>query len=298
VSRAKESTGRKDKSESKEAIMNSSQICPVSGNERLLLAADRSIFSEGAIREAIAFAKKCSSKLYAISVLESTPEYEIGIDASDKEEAEAKEYLDSIKAKALQEGINCETIFHRGVEAYRHIVDEASKRHIDMIIIGRHGRKGLAKLLMGEDAAKVIGHAPCKVLVVPKAAKIEYKKILVATDGSKHSEEAALEAINIAKRCGSTVIAISVSPSEDELQEAKTNVARIVGMAQKESISIEALTPIGRSYDAIVEVAGGRGIDLIIMGTYGKTGLKKLLMGSVTEKVIGFAGCTVLVMKA
>jgi nucleotide-binding universal stress UspA family protein len=278
--------------------MNSSQICPVSGNERLLLATDGSIFSEGATREAIAFAKKCFSKLYTIFVLESNPEYEIGINAAGREEADAKEYLNSIRAKALEEGVDCETIFHRGLEAYRHIVDEASKRHIDMIIIGRHGRKGLAKLLMGEDAAKVIGHAPCRVLVVPKAAKIEYKKILVATDGSKHSEAATLEAINIAERCGSTVIAISVSPSEDDLQEAKTNVARVVEMAQKESISIEALTPIGSSYDAIVEVAGGRGIDLIVMGTYGKTGLKKLLMGSVTEKVIGYAGCAVLVMKA
>jgi nucleotide-binding universal stress UspA family protein len=279
--------------------MNSSQICPVTGSERLLLATDGSAFSEGAAREAIAFARKCSSKLYAIFVLESNPEYEtIGMDASDKEEAEAKKHLDSIKAKTLEEGIDCETIFHRDVEAYRSIISEAAERHIDMIIIGRHGRKGLAKLLMGEDAAKVIGNAPCKVLVVPKAAKVEYKKILVATDGSKHSEAAALEAINIAKRCGSAVIAISVSPSKDELQEAKTNVATVVEMAQKEGVSIEALTPMGRPYDVIVETAGGRGIDLIVMGTYGKTGLKKLLMGSATEKVIGLAACAVLVMKA
>jgi nucleotide-binding universal stress UspA family protein len=231
-------------------------------------------------------------------VLESNPEYEtIGSKVSDKEEAEAKEYLDAFKARAQQEGINCETIFHRDVEAYRHIISEAAERHIDVIIIGRRCRKGLAKLLMGEDAAKVIGHAPCKVLVIPKAAKIEYKKILVATDGSKHSEAAALKAVNIAKRCGSTVIAISVSPSADELQEAKTNVERVINMARKEGISAEALTPIGKSYDAIVETAGGRGIDLIVMGTYGKTGLSKLLMGSATEKVIGLAGCAVLVVK-
>ncbi|MEW6108047.1 MAG: universal stress protein [Nitrospirota bacterium] len=279
--------------------MNSSQMCPVSRNERLLLVTDCSIYSEGAEREAIALAKKCSSKLYAISVLESNPEYEtIGINVSDKEEAEAKKYLDSLKAKALQEGINCETIFHRDVEAYRHIISEAAERHIDTIIIGRRGRKGLAKLLMGEDAAKVIGHASCKVLVVPKAAKIEYRNILIATDGSRHSEAAALEAINIAKRCGSTIIAISVSPPGEELQEAKTNVARVVELAQKEGISVEALTPIGRPYEAIVEIAGGRSIDLIVMGTYGKTGLTKLLMGSATEKVIGLAGCAVLVVKA
>ncbi len=278
--------------------MSHSQACPTSKMARLLLVTDGSIFSEGATREAIEFAKRCSSKLYVISVLVSNPEYEtIGMNVSDKEEAEAKAYLDAAKSKAIQEGINCETIFHRDVEVYRPIVEEAVERHIDMIIIGRRGRKGLAKLLMGDDAAKIIGHAPCKVLVVPKAAKIEYKNILVATDGSQHSEAAAVEAISISKRCGSSVIAISVSPSVEEQQEAKANVAKVVEIAQKGGISVETLTPIGRSYETIVETAGGRSIDLIVMGTYGKTGFKKLLMGSATEKVIGHAGCAVLVVK-
>ena len=52
------------------------------------------------------------------------------------------------------------------------------------------------------------------------------------------------------------------------------------------------------SGDPIVETAGGRGVDLIVMGAYGKTGVKKFLMGSATEKVIGSAGCAVLVAKA
>jgi nucleotide-binding universal stress UspA family protein len=267
--------------------------------ERLLLVTDGSIYSEGAARAAIEFARRCSGKLYAMSVLESNPEYEsVGISVFDKEEAEAKGCLDSIKARALLEGINCETMLYRDVESYRQIVQEAAERHIDTIVIGRRGRKGLAKLLMGEDAAKVIGHAPCKVLVVPKAAKIEYKSILIATDGSKHSEAAAFEAMNIARRCESAVIAISVSPSEDGLQEAKANAARVGEIAQKEGISVETLTPIGRPHKAIVETAGGRGIDLIVMGTYGKTGLRKLFMGSATEKVIGLAGCAVLVVAA
>lgn len=56
--------------------MNSAQFCPTGKLEKLLVATDRSEFSEGALREAIAFAKKCSSKLYAVSVLESNPEYQ------------------------------------------------------------------------------------------------------------------------------------------------------------------------------------------------------------------------------
>ena len=154
------------------------------------------------------------------------------------------------------------------------------------------------KVLMGQVAAKVIGHAPCKVLVVPRAAKIEYKNILVATDGSAHSVAAASEAIGIAKRCGSAVIALSAAYTEGDREEAKANVDKVVDMAREEGVPVEAITPMGRSHNVIVETAGGRGVDLIVMGTYGKTGIKRLLMGSSTERVIGHAGCAVLVVRA
>jgi len=66
-----------------------SEFCPLSKLEKLLLATDRSVFSEGAVEEAINFAKYCSSKLYVLSVLESNPEYEtIGADFFKKEEEE------------------------------------------------------------------------------------------------------------------------------------------------------------------------------------------------------------------
>jgi len=142
-------------------------------------------------------------------------------------------------------------------------------------------------------ATKVIGHARCK-----KAARIEYRNILVGIDGSEHGYRAASEAIEIAKRCGSKLIAVSAAHSEAELEEAKASLNEVVEMAQKEGIQVEALPLIGRSHDVIVEIAGGRGIDLVVMGTLGKTGLRKALMGSTTEKVIGLAGCAVLIVNA
>jgi nucleotide-binding universal stress UspA family protein len=279
--------------------VNFAQFCPVSRLEKLLAATDRSVFSEGAIREAINFAKKCSSRLYIVSVMETNPEYEtIGANFFQKEEEEAVAYLESVKTRASQEGLYCQSMLLHGDEPYRRIVDAASEKMVDMVIMGRRGRTGLMKVLMGSVTAKVIAHAPCKVLVVPKAARIDYRKLLVATDGSEHSIAAASEAIGIAKRCGSDIVAVSVAHSEAELEEAKTNVGRVVEMAQKDGIPVEALTPIGRSYDLIVETAGGRAVDLIVMGTYGKPGLRKLLMGSTTEKVIGHSACAVLVVKA
>ncbi len=279
--------------------MDSAQFCPVGGLERLLLATDMSKHSEGAIQEAIGFASKCSSRLYTCMVLETNPEYEtIGSKVFEKEEEEANAHLESIRAMAEKEGVRCETILHESMEASQAIIDEAIEKKVDMIVIGKHGRKGLAKALMGEVAAKVIAHASCKVLVVPKAARIEYRNILVATDGSVHSNVALAEAIAIAKRCGSHLIALSAMRDSSEKEEASNYANKAAELAQTEGVSAEAVTPVGRSFDAIVETAGGRGVDLIIMGTYGKTGIKKLLMGSSTEKVIGNAGCAVMVVKA
>jgi hypothetical protein len=274
-------------------------FCPVGKAERLLLATDGTQHSEGAIREAINFAKKCSSKLYAMSVIEIDMEYEsLAQKHLEKEEEFIRKHLESIKERASREGIPCETLICNDREPHQCIVKEASERQADMIIIGRRGSKGLAKLLMGEVAAKVIGYAPCKVLVVPKAAKIEFRNILAATDGSVHSNAALTEAIAIAKRCGSHLIALSAMRDESERKEAENFSGQAAATAQKEGVSAEAVTPAGRSFDAIVETAGGRGVDLIVMGTYGKTGLLKMLMGSSTERVIGLSGCAVLVVRA
>lgn len=279
--------------------MNSAQSCPVGGVAKVLLATDGSVYSEGAVSEAINFAKKCSSRLYVLSVLAANPEYEtIGSNFFEQEEKETRNLLESLKARAAKEGVTCETGVFRDNDPAVVIVEEAGRKKVDMIIIGRHGRTGLTKLLMGAVAAKVIGHAPCKVMVVPKAASIEYRNILVATDGSVHGNAAVTEAIAIAKRCGSRLLALSAMRDESEREEAGNYSNKAVEMAKKEGVEAEAVTPVGRSFDAIVETAGGRGVDLIVMGTYGKTGVKKLFMGSSTEKVIGNSGCAVLVVKA
>ncbi|MEF9475878.1 MAG: universal stress protein [Candidatus Mariimomonas ferrooxydans] len=278
--------------------MNGEQYCPVSRLRRILLSTDGSVYSEGAIREAINLAKKCSSKLYAMSVVEVLTDYGAFSPQKVEEslEIKAKGHLETIKTRAANEGLECEIIISHG-DPHKCIVDEAESKNVDMIVVGRRGMKGLKKLLVGEVAAKVIGYSSCKVLVVPKAAEITYKNILVATDGSSNSEAAVTEAIGIAKQCGSKIIALSSIRSINEQDNATTNVNRVVELAQKEGVSVEALTPMGRSYETIVEVAGGKGVDLIVVGTYGMTGLKKMLMGSSTERVIGLAGCAVMIVK-
>jgi hypothetical protein len=138
----------------------------------LLVATDGSEFSRGAVQEAITIASACSSILSVLLVFEVSAEVELW-DALSTErlEKQMRTYLEGIKARAVRAGVRCEVILHLGDDPYKLIVAEAKKRKITTIVMGSHGRTGLTRLMMGSTVQRVIGHAPCKVLVVPIRAK-------------------------------------------------------------------------------------------------------------------------------
>ncbi len=278
--------------------MTDSGQCSIPGLRRFLLATDGSEYSEGAVKEAIILAKQCSAILYVVSVAEIPTDNE-GFTVQRVEEmleAEVSKRLAALRSDVSSQGVTCEAIVATGDPA-QVIVNTADERRADLIVMGRRGLKGLAKALMGVVATRVIGVAPCDVLIVPKAARIECRTVLVATDGSTNAKSAIAKSISIAKQCGSRLIALSAMRDEGEREEAQANVNEVVELGRREGVAVESLTPQGRSFDTIVETAGGRGADLIVMGTYGKSGLKKFFMGSSTEKVVGRAGCAVLVVQ-
>ena len=144
------------------------KVCATPGFEKVLVATDGSRFSRAAVEEAIALARTCSSVLYVLLVIEISAEIELWDALSaDKLEKQMRTYLDGIKTAAVRKGVPCEVILHIGDEPYKDIVFEAKKRKVSAIIMGSHGRTGLSRLMMGSVVSRVIGHAPCKVLVVP-----------------------------------------------------------------------------------------------------------------------------------
>ena len=275
------------------------QACPMAKMEKILVATDGSSYSENAVKEAILLAKNCSSRLFAVSVVITNLEFEVTMpQVVEKEEKKALEHLEAVKAQASKEGIDCDISVPHGDEPYQDIVRLALENRVDMIIVGRHGRTGLLRLMMGSVAARVIGHAPCNVLVIPPAANIEFKTILIATDGSRYSEAAVREAIGIAKRCKSRLVAVPVASSEVEVVPAKDNVEKTAALASKEGVKAEVVTVFGKPYEVIIKTAKQKGADLIVVGSHGRKGLERLLMGSVTERVIGHTETAVLVVKA
>jgi len=273
-------------------------ICPTARMEKLMVATDGSEYSESAIKEAINLAKICSSKLFAVSIIITSLEFPTVVpQVMEKEEKEAREHLESIKSRAAKEGVDCEIIIHRSEEPFQDIVNDAARNKVDMIIIGTHGRTGLKRLMMGSVTAKVIGHAPCKVMVIPKDARLTFEKILIATDGSVYSELASREAVSIAKRTGSGLIALSVAKKDENLPVAKETVNAVKELAERERVKVETLTLKGEPYETIVKAAEQKHAGLIVVGSHGRTGVERLLMGSVTERVIGHSGTAVLVVR-
>jgi len=146
--------------------------CLTSGFQKLLVATDGSLYSKAAVVEALKIAKTCSGSLTVLSVLELGPEYEFWDPLFlEKWEKDIRKQLDAVKKMAAREGVRCDTVVYQSDEPYKAIIAEATKRRVDTIILGSHGRTGLKRLMMGSVAARVVGHAPCKVLIVPAKRK-------------------------------------------------------------------------------------------------------------------------------
>jgi hypothetical protein len=273
------------------------QICPMERMERLLVATDWSESSRSAVEEAIQLAKACSSKLIAMTTVLTNIE-NVTPWVIERAEKEMQEKLESIRGMASEQGIDCETYVYRGEDPYMDIVNAAVMEHVDMIVMGTHGRRGIKKLIMGSVTGNVIGHAHCNVLVVPPDAKTDYRSILIATDGSIQSTAAASEAVAIAKRYGSSLIIVSVAPSAAEVSFAGENLKQVMELAEKEGLKKEGMALPGKPHEVILEIAKQKHVGLIVIGSHGKTSLMSCLMGSVTERVISLTESAVLIVKA
>ncbi|KWT92153.1 universal stress protein [Candidatus Magnetominusculus xianensis] len=268
--------------------------------ESILLATDGSQFSRGAIKEAINFARACKTVLTVLRVLEYNSEFETeGLEYVEEIERKAAAHFDEIRTLAAEENVECDIVVRRSTQAYETIIDEARKTRADIIIMGRRGNTGLKKLMMGSQTAKTIAHAPCKVLVVPKDTEIKGENIMLATDGSRFSEAAQAEAIMMAKRCPfvKNFLAVSVAKNDSRTADVERYLENVREAAEKAGVKVDTLALKGDPYKAIVNASMETARDIIIMGTHGRTGLDRLLMGSVAERVVALAMCSVLVTR-
>lgn len=136
------------------------------GWQNILLASDGSKQGFAAVDCAINYARAYNGKLKLIQVIDVTDEFlACAPDAVDKMITEARKNLHDIKARAEGSGVDTE-VFVREGRPYEVITHLASQLNTGTIVMGSHGRTGLTRLFMGSVTARVIGHAPCPVLVI------------------------------------------------------------------------------------------------------------------------------------
>ena len=138
-----------------------------------------------------------------------------------------------------------------------------------------------------------------------------YKSILVPTDGSEFAVKAQKHALFLAKVSGAEIIAVSVTennfvnglPLDDEvyqlnqiLNERSEENLKEFDKLNEDNIKVTHVVREGSPAKVILEVSKEENVDLIVMGSSGKSGFDRFIMGSVADKVVNSAKCAVLVV--
>lgn len=269
--------------------------------ERILLATEHTEFDSGAERLAFDMAKRCSVPLAAVLPVVSNPEYEaIAPQLAERAEQEAAARLNLLYDAAAHAGVQLDVHVRRGVEPFREIVQEATERQSDLIVTRRRGKRSfLSNLLVGEMVSKVVGHAPCSVLFVPRAAQMWSHGILAALDNSPNAQHVAHTAAKIAAQCGLPLALLGIlahdTPELRTETEATLSHARALATAAGAQVSSQILA--GKPFEQILATAKSQGSDLIVVGRHGESNVIRTPFGGTTQKVIGLADTSVLVVR-
>ncbi len=278
-----------------------SQLSPTGRLERIMLATDGSEYCADAERVALAMVEKCGGTLLITSIVITNPAAEsVAPDLIQAAEEETHALLQRIHGEAVKRGIAAETVVGRGPDPVDEIIAAAERERADVIVMGRRGKRGLMKRMIGDATSRAVGKAKCSVLVVMEGAAMWRKRILLATDGSRFSDAAAVAATKIAELCRLPVTVVSTirdSFNEERAAAADESASRVREHLQSRKIEADKVVLRGDPDKLIVETAQAREADLIVMGTHGRTGWERVVVGSVTESVIGSSRIPVLAVK-
>lgn len=276
----------------------------------ILVAIDPSPASKSAFLEALRLSVSMKAKLIAISV---TPRYEGNMnrwkieDADEQLELPFRKCLEEAAAQAGSFGHSVRTV-HRTGEPVEEIVTLAEEEGAGLLVIGYSDRSHFERVLLGRTAAKVIGLSPCDVLMIPQFGVVGFDRILVGIDGSGYSMEAGQRALDLALSYGGEVHAITVLDVhvEDGLRYGVLDETRhkhftalqiLAGQGEKLGVPVVTELREGSAYEQIVKYKEEHDIQLIVLGSYGRTALTRMLMGSVVERVAALSRRPTLVVK-
>lgn len=285
---------------------------------RILVPTDGSDAASVATEGAIALARQCNAMLHIVHVLnlgDLPPEFDETSQVPDDLVRHAEELVTTVGDRATDAGLKVRTeVIEADEPVHEVLVNYARDHDSDCIVMGSHGQTDSTRLELGGTTERMLRISPVPVIVVHEDEGLdpEFERILVPTDGSDAARTAADHAIDLAKAMNAAVHIVHVVDtgsigqkidSDDLLETSKgagqQAVDEIVDRAEAAEIrAVEASVLSGDIARAIVDYATDRDIDCLVMGTHGRTGVDRLLLGSVTERVIRLATVPVIGTKA
>jgi nucleotide-binding universal stress UspA family protein len=280
---------------------------------KMLVATDGSRDAGVAATTAVGLAKATDSELHMVTVAEEYPHYEAYCSLAERSRQVAQGVLDKQRREIENLGGKVARSHLRTGTAAEEVVSLAEEIGAGLVVMGSRGRGRIRRLAMGSVSHSLVRHAHCPVMVVREEAVSFPTRILLATDASEEAHLAAIAAADVAERTGSELHVAHIGEVRpvyhperhgylaryEELQErAQRLLDGQVDMIKSTGGTVaRAHLRVGRPDEEIALLGEETGANLIVMGSRGLGGIRRALMGSISDSVVRHAHCPVLVVR-
>jgi nucleotide-binding universal stress UspA family protein len=282
----------------------------------ILVPLDGSTFSERALPIAVALQRLLGARLVLVraanaSVIPGTDPTHAQCQAID----EATAYMQGVADLLEQQGVRTEVAVPYG-EAAEAIRLEIKLWQADLVVMCTHGRSGLGRWIYGSVAENLLAHSSTPILLVrPTGAPVrltdgpEPPRLIVPLDGSPFAEAALPYALDLACALGAGLELLQVvTPAaqifpeqvmvsqvavedagrlvEEDCARASAYLAEVAAQLQIDGPDIHTSVQVGHPADVILHEAQATDARLLVLATHGRTGLRRLLMGSVAHEIV------------
>ncbi|MHC4413804.1 MAG: universal stress protein [Planctomycetota bacterium] len=281
---------------------------------KIVVGTDFSANAASALDWGIVVAKAHHARIHLIHAIETASAKSLPVDLIE----EVARNLSHVERTVGQSNVKASSEYRCG-KPWEMIAEAEGEREPDLIVLGARGQTAYPRLFLGSTADRVLRTARAPVLTVhpqDSGKETAIKTVLVATDFSDEADLAAMAAARFLAALPDerklvllhawqphvqyefpTAGGVETDQREGVEKQAQRALEAKAGRLQTGALKVEVMVRQGYPATVIEKEAESAGADLIALGTHGRSGLKRLLLGSIAERVLHHASCPVLTVR-